>query len=187
MSHSVVLCLVLTACSQGGQTTVRSAMPPIPGQSRPTAACDPIMTHHSIVRVESGIDARSSHFGSDFRGCVDDSVLSIADGSIVSVTESLGDNGNGTAVFIRHVVPGSRMVIYVIYGHLSDVALQKGDPVEAGQTIGRMWRPSDDRRWTPHVHLQWLDSARSAEDRDPLELLGGCSSNGKQLQYPVRC
>jgi murein DD-endopeptidase MepM/ murein hydrolase activator NlpD len=103
--------------------------------------------------------AMRMHRGLDFRGDTGDLVLSIADGTIAF---SGHDPALGNMVIVDH---GDR--ITSIYGHLSDVLVHEGVPVQRGAAIGLVGNTGLSE--APHLHL----TIKLGEEAvDPLLLLG---------------
>jgi len=86
------------------------------------------------------------------------SVRAAGDGEVALISEELG--GQGTIVLIRH-----RDDLMTTYSTLSDVSVQKGDPVRAGQVIGVV-APRD------RPELQF-DVFRGTTSVDPTPYIGG--------------
>lgn len=99
------------------------------------------------------------HRGLDFRGDTGDLVLSIADGTIAFTGH---DPALGTMVIVDH---GDR--ITSVYGHLSDVLVHDGVPVQRGAAIGLVGNTGLSE--APHLHLT---IKLGDEAVDPLLLLG---------------
>ena len=99
------------------------------------------------------------HKGVDFRGRVGDLVLSIGDGTVAFAGH---DPLLGNLVIVDH---GDDVTS--LYGHLSDVLVHEGVPLEAGAAIGLVGNTG--RSEAPHLHLtvKLGDTAI-----DPMLLLG---------------
>lgn len=72
-------------------------------------------------------------------------------------------SGYGLVIFLDH---GPRL--RSVYGHLSEIAVRKGDRVKAGQLIGKSGRSGNASGAHLHFEIQ-----RWGRDEDPVELLGG--------------
>ncbi len=83
------------------------------------------------------------HAGVDFDGEVGDAVLAVADGVVV-LAEQLQVRGG--AVILDH-----GLGVYSNYFHLSEVALEEGERVSKGQTVGRMGSTG----LSTGAHLHW--------------------------------
>ena len=107
--------------------------------------------HMGIISSEYGyrfnpFGGRSGEFhpGIDFKGQIGDSIFATADG-IVQRNDWYG--GYGNAVVIDH---GNGLT--TLFGHLSRVNVQPGQPVKAGQLIGFLGTTG--RSTGPHVHYE---------------------------------
>jgi murein DD-endopeptidase MepM/ murein hydrolase activator NlpD len=99
------------------------------------------------------------HRGLDFRGETGDLVMSIGDGTIAFAgTDPL----LGNIVIVDH---GQRVTS--VYGHLSDILVHEGVPVERGAAIGLVGNTGQSE--APHLHLT---IKLGDEPVDPLLLLG---------------
>ncbi|MCA9654087.1 MAG: M23 family metallopeptidase [Myxococcales bacterium] len=99
------------------------------------------------------------HRGVDFRGAIGDLVVSVGDGEVGFVGH---DPFLGNLVVIEH-----GQGLQSLYGHLSDVLVVEGAPVERGAAIGLVGNTG--RSAAPHLHLTIkLDGVAI----DPLEVLG---------------
>jgi murein DD-endopeptidase MepM/ murein hydrolase activator NlpD len=103
--------------------------------------------------------AMRMHRGIDFRGETGDLVLSIGDGTIAFAGH---DPLLGNVVIVDH---GQR--ITSLYGHLSDILVHEGVPVQRGAAIGLVG--STGQSEAPHLHLT---IKLGEEPVDPLLLLG---------------
>jgi murein DD-endopeptidase MepM/ murein hydrolase activator NlpD len=99
------------------------------------------------------------HRGLDFRGETGDLVLSIGEGTIAFTGH---DPALGNMVIVDH---GDRVTS--IYGHLSDVLVHEGVPVQRGAAIGLVGNTGQSE--APHLHLT---IKLGDEAVDPLLLLG---------------
>ena len=102
------------------------------------------MTSSFGVRVDPFLSRPAMHTGIDFRGDTGEAIHVTAGGKVVSAGWSGGygrmvevDHGNGLATR---------------YGHLSEIDVQVGQTVKAGQTVGRMG--STGRSTGPHLHYE---------------------------------
>src|SRR6059058_4784218 len=114
---------------------------------------DPKSTGGSVVytRFHEGIDIRSIH--RDANGEPLDEVRAIADGQVVHVSLVAGYSNYGKYVVIEHRWDGSNY--YSLYGHLSSIAVQPGEPVRRAQRIGVMgYTGTGINRERAHLHLE---------------------------------
>ncbi len=101
-----------------------------------------VTSEYGVQRVYNG-NLQSVHRGVDFRGAMGTPIYAIADG-IVATAE--GQYYLGNVVYLDH-----GQGVYSIYGHMSDITVQKGDKVLAGQKVGTVG--STGRSTGPHLHL----------------------------------
>jgi murein DD-endopeptidase MepM/ murein hydrolase activator NlpD len=102
------------------------------------------MTSSFGVRLDPFLSRPAMHTGIDFRGDTGEAIHVTASGKVVSAGWSGGygrmievDHGNGLSTR---------------YGHLSEIDVQVGQSVKAGQTVGRMG--STGRSTGPHLHYE---------------------------------
>jgi hypothetical protein len=87
---------------------------------------------------------RDPHHGVEFLNSFGTPVLAAADGLVVVA----GDDRQtfygpysyfyGNLVVIEHQIPGFAETIYTLYGHLSELSVQPGEQIQAGQLIGKV-------------------------------------------------
>jgi murein DD-endopeptidase MepM/ murein hydrolase activator NlpD len=114
---------------------------------------DPKSTGGGVVytRFHEGIDIRSVH--RDAIGEPLDEVRAIADGQVVHVSVVPGYSNYGKYVVIEHRWDGSNY--YSLYGHLSSITVQPGEPVKRGQRIAVMgYTGTGINRERAHLHLE---------------------------------
>jgi hypothetical protein len=114
---------------------------------------DPKDTAAGVVytRFHEGIDIRCLH--RDANGEPLDEVRAIADGKVAHVNVVPGYSNYGKYVVIEHHWDGSNY--YSLYGHLSSIAVQPGEPVRRGQRIGVMgYTGTGINRERAHLHLE---------------------------------
>ena len=114
---------------------------------------DPKGTAAGVVytRFHEGIDIRCLH--RDANGEPLDEVRAVADGKVVHVNVVPGYSNYGKYVVIEHLWGGSNY--YSLYGHLSSIAVQPGEPVKRGQRIGVMgYTGTGINRERAHLHLE---------------------------------
>ncbi|MGA9397553.1 MAG: M23 family metallopeptidase [Anaerolineaceae bacterium] len=87
---------------------------------------------------------REIHHGVEFANPTGTAVLAAADGKVVHAGDDalviLGMNQNfyGKVVVIEHHLAGITQTVFTLYAHLSEVTVQIGEWVTAGQPIGRV-------------------------------------------------
>jgi hypothetical protein len=114
---------------------------------------DPIDSVGGVVytRFHEGIDIRSVH--RDANGEPLDEVRAIADGRVVHVNLVPGYSNYGKYIVIEHRWDGSNY--YSLYGHLSSIAVQPGEPVRRGERIAVMgYTGTGINRERAHLHLE---------------------------------
>lgn len=101
------------------------------------------------------VDNRCVHVGIDLAAPQGTSVAAFYDGIIFQ----LGDNNRaydyGPTIITRH--QWNQQTVYALHGHLSRSSLnlwQRGDKVNAGQTLGRIGAMHENGGWNPHLHFQ---------------------------------
>ena len=87
---------------------------------------------------------RDPHHGVEFLNASGTPVLAAADGLVVIA----GDDRQvfhgpysyfyGNLVVVQHTLPGLPQPFYTLYGHLSEISVQEGEQVQAGQELGRV-------------------------------------------------
>jgi len=114
---------------------------------------DPKDTADGVVytRFHEGIDIRCLH--RDANGEPLDEVRAIADGKVAHVNVVPGYSNYGKYVVIEHPWDGSNY--YSLYGHLSSITVQPGEPVRRAQRIGVMgYTGTGINRERAHLHLE---------------------------------
>jgi murein DD-endopeptidase MepM/ murein hydrolase activator NlpD len=114
---------------------------------------NPVVTPAGIVytRFHEGIDIRPLH--RDSRGEPLDDVRAIADGKVVHTNRVAGGSNYGRYIVIEHMWDGSPY--YSLYGHLSDIAVERGQTVHRGDRIGRMGYTGEGlNQARAHLHLE---------------------------------
>jgi murein DD-endopeptidase MepM/ murein hydrolase activator NlpD len=102
------------------------------------------MTSSFGVRLDPFLSRPAMHTGIDFRGDTGEAIHVTAAGTVVSAGWS---GGYGRLVEVDH---GNGLSTR--YGHLSEIDVQVGQTVKAGQTVGRMG--STGRSTGPHLHYE---------------------------------
>ncbi len=114
---------------------------------------DPVETSAGIVytRFHEGIDIRALR--RDAHGEPLDKVHAIADGKVVHTNPVPGYSNYGKYIVIEHRWDDSNY--YSLYGHLSSIAVQPGDPVKRGQAIAVMgYTGAGLNQARAHLHLE---------------------------------
>ena len=122
--------------------------------SAPSAAA--MNAFFGTLRSYNGSEFDRYHSGVDFAGAPGTPVLAAA-GGIVSLVDRLQIRGNTTVI-------DHGWGLYTLYAHQSDITVQPGEIVSAGQVIGAIG--STGRSTGPHLHWEtWLHGVNV----DPLQ------------------
>ena len=98
------------------------------------------------------------HTGTDFAGREGDPAFAILSGTVRGIYESGALANYGNTIVLEHAP-----ALYSLYAHLQTIAVDPGEPVTAGQQIGRIGctagtRADPGRRCqNPHLHYEFLD------------------------------
>ena len=114
---------------------------------------DPVETSAGVVytRFHEGIDVKPLR--RDARDEPLDAVRAIADGKVVHTNVVPGYSNYGNYIVIEHRWAGSSY--YSLYGHLSSIAVQRGDSVQRGQRIAVMGHTGIGlNQARAHLHLE---------------------------------
>ncbi len=134
---------------------------------------------HSFRFGEYQRAIQNAHHGVDFLNSSGTPVLAAADGvAVVAGDDStkpyaLRPNTYGNLVILEHNLPGVSEPVYTLYAHLSQVSVNKGDQVQAGQEIGLVGMTGSVRGSTLHFEVR-LGENLFQDARNPelwLELL----------------
>jgi len=145
---------------------------------------------------------RDPHHGVELLNSSGTPVLAAADGVVVVA----GDDRKvfygpylysyGNLVVIQHAIPGLPQPLFTVYGHLSQISVQAGQPVQTGQQIGLVGMTG--MATGPHLHFEvrlgdnsfksnrnpelWL-APHTGQDGQPNGALAGriLDANGKYL------
>lgn len=83
-----------------------------------------------------------------------DLVSSVADGTVVHVSDVPGRSNYGNYVVVEHQLGGD--AFYSLYAHLGRIEVKPGDPVKAGSLLGQMgYTGAGINRTRAHVHLEF--------------------------------
>lgn len=108
-------------------------------------------------QLHEGIDIL--HLQTDRRGEPTDTVMSVADGTVVYINTKTGLSNYGAYIVIHHTVEG--LSIHSLYAHLSSVhpSIRVGAQVKMGQPIAVMGRSTNTRspigKDRSHLHLEF--------------------------------
>jgi len=101
-----------------------------------------IDTSYRFASTQKG--TRDPHHGVEFLNSSGTPVLAVADGLVVVAGDDRQilygpyPNFYGNIVVIEHQPPGFPQPLYSLYGHLSQISVQEGENVQAGEQIGRV-------------------------------------------------
>lgn len=121
---------------------------PVPGK---------ITSWYGLRRILNG-QPRNPHKGLDFRAAAGDPIACITDGTVVLVGDFYYP---GKCVVVDH-----GLGVTSIYMHMSEINVQGGQMIKAGETVGRIG--STGRSTGPHLHLGLTVLGHSI---DPLPLM----------------
>jgi len=110
----------------------------------------------------SSRSGRRMHKGLDLLADLGTPVLAAKAGRVVSATQN---RGMGKYVIIRH-----KENVITIYGHLSEIAVQKNDYVRQGQVIGQVGKTGNAKfsGIQPHLHFE---IRKDGVPEDPLKYI----------------
>ncbi len=110
----------------------------------------------------SSRSGRRIHKGIDLMADVGETVLAAKSGIVISATQN---QGMGKYVIIRHAAN-----FISIYGHLSEILVQRNDRVSQSQIIGRVGKTGNARfrGMLPHLHFE---IRKNGVPQDPLEYI----------------
>jgi len=105
------------------------------------------------MRFHEGIDI--SPIKRDKAGNPLDLVMSIADGSVVHVSDVAGRSNYGRYIVVAHPVTPSGDLIHSLYAHLAKCSVKPGDRVKKGSVLGQMgYTGAGLNRTRAHLHLE---------------------------------
>lgn len=111
-------------------------------------------------RTPGGVTYRTLHEGVDIRPLVRDpsgnpldDVLASAPGRVVHVSKEAGASNYGRYLVLEHRIEGCP--VYTLYAHLASTAVEPGQEVVQGQTLGRMgYTGAGIDRERAHLHFE---------------------------------
>ncbi|GAB4530049.1 MAG: hypothetical protein Fur0018_17060 [Anaerolineales bacterium] len=101
---------------------------------------------------------REIHHGVEFENPIGTPVLAAADGEVVFAGDDrrgeLAPWGSfyGNVVVLAHQVPGGRVPVFTLYAHLSEIQVQVGQRVQAGDRLGSVGMSGSADG--PHLHFE---------------------------------
>ncbi len=111
---------------------------------------------------------RSANLGSDFLNSSGIPVIAAADGKVIvagddsKVAYANRTNIYGNLVILEHRLPGINEPLYTLYAHLSEVLVNTGDMVIAGQEIGKVGMTGNVGGSTLHFELRLGENSPDA-------------------------
>lgn len=115
----------------------------------------PVRVGESVqyLRFHEGIDI--APVKRDKAGNPLDLVMSVADGTVVHVSDAPGRSNYGRYIVVAHPVDPAGSVVCSLYAHLAKCTVQPGDKVRKGGVIGQMgYTGAGITRVRAHVHLE---------------------------------
>jgi murein DD-endopeptidase MepM/ murein hydrolase activator NlpD len=112
------------------------------------------------MRTHPSYGTKEFHDGVDFEAETGDAVFAAADGR---VTYAGRQKGYGKVIIIDH-----GREISTVYAHLADTDVRKGDPVTAGQRIGRVGVSGN--ATGSHLHFELRKSGKAVDPLDYMEI-----------------
>ncbi len=136
---------------------------------------------------------REIHHGVEFENPIGTPVLAAAAGTVVFAGDDSGGglspwpNFYGQAVVIEHHPAGWEQPLFTLYGHLSEMNVWEGEPVQVGQVIGAVGMSGSADG--PHLHFEVRVGENTyASSRNPelwLTPRGGFGSLAGRLTTPT--
>lgn len=97
------------------------------------APCSGIITSQFGTRIHPVSGKIDFHTGIDISGKWHQSIMSVADGEVVTANTAI--SGYGNYVMIKHTF--NDVTFYSFYAHLSSISVKVGQSVNRGETIGK--------------------------------------------------
>ena len=114
------------------------------------------------VREPSKDSPEGNHQGWDLLAAPGTITYAIAKGTVCEVYPAL--HGYGQAVVVQFAFRG--LQLYAIYGHLSSVAVKKGQPVNEGDPLARTGTSGNAANTRPHLHFGIMTSPIPQKGKD---------------------
>lgn len=139
------------------------------------APVNPLPTGQFTTVMFSDCEAGKEYESEEPTWAVDEEIFTVAAGVVEEINTIPDATTLGCYIMIRHRWPASGSSFFTLYAHLAKIEVQVGEPVNSGQTIGRMGQTSsspDARNWmaiAPHLHFEVLDA--SLESYHPVDFL----------------
>ena len=110
-----------------------------------------------LTEGNDGPEARTVHLGLDLFLPPGAHVFAPLGGVVHSFRDNAAALDYGPTVILRHIVDDGRLTFFTLYGHLdreSVAWLQPGQPIPAGNPVGRVGDSAVNGGWPPHLHFQ---------------------------------
>ena len=105
------------------------------------------------LRFHEGIDIKP--IKRDKAGNPLDLIMSIADGTVVHVSEVAGRSNYGRYIVVSHPVTPQGDLVHSLYAHLATASVKRGDRVKKGSVLGQMgYTGVGLNRTRAHLHLE---------------------------------
>lgn len=105
------------------------------------------------TRFHEGIDI--SPIKRDKAGNPLDLVMSVADGTVVHVSDVSGRSNYGRYIVVAHPVSPTGDLVHSLYAHLATCSVKRGDAVKKGSVLGQMgYTGRGLNRTRAHLHLE---------------------------------
>jgi murein DD-endopeptidase MepM/ murein hydrolase activator NlpD len=132
-------------------------------------------------------NSRYPNLGVEFLNSTGTPVIAAADGQVLvagddsqtAYTRSLNEYGN--LIILEHNLAEIGQPVYTLYAHLSEVLVQSGDAVSAGQEIGKVGATGNIRGSVLHFEVRVGENTYSAVRNPELWLVNGQDENGQAL------
>lgn len=128
--------------------------------NRPVGAGGRVTVDPSYRFGEYQRSTRSYNLGVSFLNSTGTPVVAAADGTVIVAGDdsqkAYGQQRNryGNLIILEHRPPGASEALYTLYAHLSEVLVEEGQTVSAGQEIGRVGMSGDIRGSTLHFEVR---------------------------------
>jgi hypothetical protein len=104
-----------------------------------------------LIKFHEGIDIQPAK--RDKAGNPLDLILSVADGTVVHVSNVAGRSNYGKYLVVEHLLDGD--AFFSVYAHLAEITAAPGDVVKTGSVLGRMgYTGAGINRVRAHLHLE---------------------------------
>ena len=108
-------------------------------------------------QFDEGPEKRTIHIGVDLFDGAGQIVLAPLGGAVYSIKDNALPYDYGPTVILEHDIPELETRFWTLYGHLDRQTLAElnvSDPVQKGESIGRLGSEKENGGWVPHLHFQ---------------------------------